>query len=66
MTKTGEHIFQDPYAKIGYKLHLLLHTGQLLMESGADTNRIARDMTRAAAFMGIPEKRSICILCIQH
>lgn len=57
MTKTDEHIFQDPYAKIGYKLHLLLHTGQLLMESGADTNRIARDMTRAAAFMGIPEEK---------
>ena len=57
MTKSDEHVLQDPYAKIGYKLHLLLHTGQLLMESGADTNRIARDMTRAAAFMGIPEEK---------
>ena len=57
MTKTDEHILQNPYAKIGYKLHLLLHTGQLLMESGADTNRIVRDMMRAAAFMGIPEDK---------
>lgn len=57
MTKSDKHILQNPYAKIGYKLHLLLHTGQLLMESGADTNRIVRDMMRAAAFMGIPEDK---------
>jgi uncharacterized membrane protein YjjP (DUF1212 family) len=57
MTKNDEHILQEPYAKIGYKLHLLLHTGQLLMESGADTNRIARDMSRAASFMGISEEK---------
>ncbi|MGL6015779.1 MAG: threonine/serine ThrE exporter family protein [Selenomonadaceae bacterium] len=55
MTQPEHTVLQDPYARIGYKLHLLLHTGQLLMESGADTNRVVRDMTRAAAFMGIPE-----------
>ncbi len=57
MTKTDQQILQEPFAKIGYKLQLLLHTGQLLMESGADTNRIVRDMTRAAAFMGITEEK---------
>lgn len=49
-----QDIMQNPYAEIGYKLHLLLSTGQLLMSSGADTSRIVRDMTRVAAYMGIP------------
>ena len=39
------------------KLALLLRTGQLLMESAADTNRIERNMKRVAAFMGIPEEK---------
>ncbi len=49
------HVLNDPYSHIGYKLHLLLHTGQLLMESGADSDRTVRDMMRVAAYMGIPE-----------
>lgn len=40
---------------INYKLHLLLLTGQLLMENGADANRIIRDLRRVAAYMGITE-----------
>ena len=55
MNAEDEKILKTPYLKIGRKLHLLLHTGQLLMEGGADTNRIVRDMMRAAVFMGIPE-----------
>ena len=55
MTKNDEIILQEPYDQIGYKMQLLLHLGQLLMESGADTNRIVRDMTRAAVSMGIPD-----------
>lgn len=55
--KPEEHILQTPYAEIGRKMHLLLHTGQMLMESGADTNRIVRDMKRAAAYMGIPNQK---------
>ena len=39
------------------KLDLLLRTGKLLMEGGADTNRIERNMKRVAAFMGIPEEK---------
>ncbi len=37
------------------KLDLLLRTGALLMESGADTSRIMRNMKRAEAFLGLPE-----------
>lgn len=39
------------------KLHLLLRTGKLLMESGADTNRIEENMKRMAAYMDIPEEK---------
>ena len=38
------------------KLDLLLKTGQLLVESAADTNRILRNMNRVAAFLGLPEE----------
>lgn len=48
---------QHTYSQIGRKMHLLLRTGQLLMESGADTNRIVRDLKRTAAYMGIPEEK---------
>ncbi len=37
------------------KLDLLLRTGQLLMESSADTSRILRNMERTAAYLGLPE-----------
>ena len=39
------------------KLHLLLKTGQMLVESSADTSRILRDMNRVAAFLGIPDDK---------
>lgn len=45
---------EQPYEKIGRKIELLLFTGRLLMENGANSNQIIRDITRAAAFMGIP------------
>lgn len=38
------------------KLDLLLRTGQLLVESLADTNRIMRNMKRTAAYLGLPEE----------
>ena len=41
---------------IRHKLDLLLRTGQLLVESAADTNRIMRTMKRTAAFLGLPEE----------
>lgn len=39
-----------------HKLDLLLRTGQLLMESAADTNRIMSNMKRTAAYLGLPEE----------
>ncbi len=41
---------------IRHKLDLQLRTGQLLVESAADTNRIMRNMKRTAAFLGLPEE----------
>ena len=38
------------------RLDLLLRTGQLLLESAADTNRIRRNMVRAALFLGFNEE----------
>lgn len=55
--KDNSVVFTEPFAEIGPKMHLLLSTGQLLMESGADTDRTVRDMLRAAVFMGIPKER---------
>lgn len=38
------------------KLDLLLRTGKILMENGADTSRIMRNLRRVAAFLGLPEE----------
>lgn len=38
------------------KLDLLLRTGCLLIESGADTSRVMRNMKRTAAYLGLPEE----------
>ena len=35
------------------KMRLILDTGQLMMQSGADTERVVRYMLRAAAYLGI-------------
>ena len=55
--KEQQNILHDTYAEIGKKTELLLTTGQLLMENGADTIRIIRDMKRVAAYMGISEEK---------
>lgn len=55
--KDNSEVLAEPFAEIGPKMHLLLYTGQLLMENGADSDRTVRDMMRAAAFMGIPKER---------
>ena len=39
------------------RLDLLLRTGQLLMESGADTSRIRRNMKRTASYLGFTEDK---------
>ena len=50
-------LLRDPFAEIGQKAELILTVGQLLMENGADTTQIVRDMKRVAAFMGIDESK---------
>ena len=52
-----QNVLRETYAAIGKKTELILTTGQLLMENGADTTRIVRDMKRVAAYMGIDEKK---------
>ena len=52
-----QEILHDTFSEIGKKTKLLLSTGQLLMENGADTIRIIRDMKRVAAYMGIREDK---------
>ncbi len=42
--------------KIIRKLDLLLRTGALLMDSGADTSRIHRNLLRTAAYLGLPKE----------
>ena len=57
METKDEKVLKEPFAEIGRKMHLLLHTGQLLMENGADSDRTVRDMMRTAAYLGIPKDR---------
>ncbi len=45
---------KDDKNLLGKKLDLLLFTGQLLIQSLADSNRIDRNLRRVAVFMGIP------------
>lgn len=48
---------EETHGRIGQKMQLLLRTGQILMENGANTDRIVRTMKRVAAYMYIPEER---------
>lgn len=57
METKDEKVLNEPFAEIGTKMHLLLHTGQMLMENGADSDRTVRNMMRTAAYMGIPKDR---------
>jgi len=50
-------LLRDAFSEIGQKAELLLTVGQLLMENGADTAQIVRDMKRVAAYMGIPAEK---------
>lgn len=57
MTSNNEESQEKDYSTIGRRVDLLLRTGQLLVESAADTNRIVRNMKRVAAYLGIPEEK---------
>ena len=50
-------LLREAFSEIGQKAELLLTVGQLLMENGADTSQIVRDMKRVAAYMGIPAEK---------
>lgn len=50
-------LLRDTFTEIGLKAELILTVGQLLMENGADTPQIVRDMKRVAAYMGIPAEK---------
>lgn len=50
-------LLNDAFAEIGQKAELILTVGQLLMENGADTPQIVRDMKRVAAYMGIEAEK---------
>lgn len=50
-------ILKDTFAEISKKAELILTVGQLLVEHGASTERVVRDMKRTAAFMGISENK---------
>ena len=50
-------VLRDAFAEIGQKAELILTVGQLLMENGADTSQISRDMKRVAAYMGIDAEK---------
>ncbi len=54
---SAENDVAYPYRRINYKMHLLLLTGQTLMENGASTDLIKRDLFRAAVYMEIPEDK---------
>lgn len=42
--------------QLNRRMNLLLRTGQILVDSSADTSRIQRNMHRAAAFLGFPKE----------
>lgn len=50
-------LLREAFAEIGQKAELILTVGQLLMENGADTSQIVRDMKRVAAYMGISAEK---------
>ena len=50
------NIKEPEYSKpLEAKIDLLLRTGQLLIQNGADSNRIERNMRRIAEFMRVPQ-----------
>ena len=49
---------EQEIALLRRKLDLLLRTGQLLVESAADTNRVVRNLNRVAAYLGLPEEKT--------
>lgn len=57
MKKHSEARAKADNQQLHRRVDLLLHTGKLLVESLADTNRVVRNMKRTAAFLGIAEDK---------
>ncbi len=57
ITPPAEPLDTTQRLELRRRIDLLLRTGQLLVESMANTSRIMRDMKRVAAFMGLPEDK---------
>lgn len=57
MEKHSEARAKADNQQLHRRVDLLLHTGKLLVESLADTNRVVRNMKRTAAFLGIAEDK---------
>ncbi len=55
-----EHVLTHTFSQITYKMHLILKVGGILMENGADSDRIMRYIMRTAAYMGIPARNVQC------
>lgn len=53
---TKEEFYLDPFYEIQRKINLLLRYGELLMENGANSTHIARDLQRGGLYMGIPSE----------
>lgn len=49
-------VLENPFIHIHRKLDVLLNIGKLLMECGADTERITSEILKSATFMGIPHE----------
>ena len=55
MKKDMESNIPYPFQNIDYKIKLLLLTAKILMENGASTAQIKRDLYRASLFLELPE-----------
>ena len=58
--------FERKIRRLNEKIQLILRVGKVLMESGADTNRIVRNMKRVGVFMKIPEQDYKFILLLRQ
>ena len=55
-----EHVLTHTFSQVTFKMQLILKVGGILMENGADSDRIMRYMVRVAAYMGIPKENLDC------
>lgn len=49
-------LFQEPFYQIERKIQIMLDLGELLMENGANSKHIVRDLERCGIYLGIPKQ----------